>query len=292
MTLPPRLDSDGVFPFGAPNGPRPWRWEGSGRPQQLLIGVYPSALHVSWRAPTHVSLGAGARGKVASLAVDVEPVVFWDGQDAAAQVRHWSEAVGFVPGDEPGQHGHFSAGTNGPSGDGLHTQYFPRLPFGAQQTAFLDVYPVFVVKGGAGSQGAAIAREYDPVAAQLSRADGSSFGPSGLGARPSSNSLPVIASERFGPWLVEALTELAPDHVVTLGQEPWATLALIKGVELRHDAPDLSSSRAKYGAPGAIVVGGRSIEWTPLAHPGLIRQAPQSSAWRIAHDAWSKGAEI
>ncbi len=54
----------------------------------MVLGVYPSALHVRW--------SCGDAG-VGALAVDVEPTVFWDGGDANARIDDWKKAVGFRP---------------------------------------------------------------------------------------------------------------------------------------------------------------------------------------------------
>ena len=59
-----------------------------------MLGVYPSALHVRWTT----TLDDGEPISVGALAVDCEPVCFWDGRDAAACVDAWRGAVAF-PGD-------------------------------------------------------------------------------------------------------------------------------------------------------------------------------------------------
>ena len=131
-----------MFPFGLPNAPRPARWDGQGTPRQLVLGVYPSALHVSWRAP---SGRTASPVRISALAVDVEPEVFWDGAGTEARVAEWKSRVGFVDGDGPDAHGHARPALNGPSGDTL-AGYFagPILP--RADTLFADVYPVFQVK--------------------------------------------------------------------------------------------------------------------------------------------------
>src|SRR4051794_16952124 len=97
VKLPDRIDEDGFFPFGRPNRPRAASWHGSTSPKQLVIGVYPSALHVSWTAPV-ASRAPDRTARVAALAVDVEPSVFWDGADAVPKIRDWFDAVGFQDG--------------------------------------------------------------------------------------------------------------------------------------------------------------------------------------------------
>lgn len=290
MTQPARKHEDGLFPFGRPNGPRPWWWEGSGTPDQLVIGVYPSALHVRWEAPRTIALPEGAAGRVSSLAIDVEPTVFWDGADALERVDRWKEQVGFVDGDDG--HGTVAPGLNGPSGAGLDTLYFPALPAPRQRTAFLDVYPVFLVKYGSKKhpgQGRVIKNEYDEVVGQLPAGASGPLMVATLPPRPTPVALPPLAAERFGDWLRGALVELSPAHVVTLGQEPWSTLALLEGVTLAHPAESVSSSRTSgYGRTGSITVDGHRMDWTPLAHPGLVRQSSKKApdGWRAVHERW------
>lgn len=86
-----------VFPFGRPSTPRPPRRPTS-RPELVVIGVYPSALHVGWDPPAWARDELGV-GRVGSLAVDDEPTVFWDGADAEARVERWRVEVGFHKGD-------------------------------------------------------------------------------------------------------------------------------------------------------------------------------------------------
>jgi hypothetical protein len=76
------------FPFGravAECGPQitaPRRW--------LILGAYPSALHVAWTPPRGYK-------PVQALAVDNEPEVFWDGSDEPERIDAWQAAVAFRP---------------------------------------------------------------------------------------------------------------------------------------------------------------------------------------------------
>src|SRR5688572_8938490 len=109
------MDLDpGRFPFGQPNTKRPLRLPASGPAKAVVVGVYPSAFHVRWEPPA----GTPTKG-ISSLAVDVEPVVFWGGKERRPDevLAQWIAAVGFQDGD----HGSVQPGKNGPSGDGLAT---------------------------------------------------------------------------------------------------------------------------------------------------------------------------
>ncbi|GAG51133.1 unnamed protein product, partial [marine sediment metagenome] len=59
-----------------------------------------------------------------SLAVDVEPVVFWDGQAPSPTdlLEQWVDDVGFTP-----EWGRVEPGLNGPSGQGLLAYYLEPL---------------------------------------------------------------------------------------------------------------------------------------------------------------------
>jgi hypothetical protein len=266
----------------------------SGDCRQLIIGTYPSALHVSWRVPDYAKakLPATASGRVASLAVDVEPTVFWDGAGANRLVEQWKQSVGFVEGNDPGSHGHASAAVNGPSGSGLQTDYFPALPFPLQDTAFVDVYPVYFVKAGSAKrrgQADAIEQEYDAIVETLSGPAGSHprFVRASLPLRPTKAQLPPLAFERFGSWLTGVITDLAPERIVTLGEEVWQTMG---HAGFLHDplAHSLGETRHHgYGQTGQLKVDGSLIEWTALAHPGAIRQSENTpGSWGSVHARW------
>lgn len=288
---PPHQPGDGVFPFGQPNTPRPARWDGQGTPRQLVLGVYPSALHVRWHPPAHLH---ASPTRIAAMAVDVEPEVFWDGGDAAARIAVWKDRVGFLDGDAPGCHGHASPTTNGPSGATLDG-YFTGPIHDRGDTVFADVYPVYMVKRSSPGtrrkqQGDAVDEKFNPLAASLPTTAAGRAGPSTLPTRIPPKALPAQAVARFGHWLLELLRTLNPDTVVTLGQEPWSTLNLLPGVELRHPSPDLAATRSQgYGQPGTLHLDERDIAWIPLAHPGLL-QSPAGTrgvpSWRQVHTAW------
>lgn len=132
-------------------------------------------------------------------------------------------------------------------------------------------------------------REYDAIAEKLPPGTYGRFTRASLPVRPSARRLPTLAVDRFGAWLRNALLELAPAHVVTLGQEPWTTLGLLRGVTLAHPAESLSDSRTSgYGRTGHLTIAGHRMAWTPLAHPGLIRHASTKDpdGWCTVHQEW------
>jgi len=57
----------------------------------FILGAYPSALHVAWRPP--------AGKPVRAMAVDNEPVPFWNGEREGEYIAQWKAAVGFRAGE-------------------------------------------------------------------------------------------------------------------------------------------------------------------------------------------------
>jgi hypothetical protein len=288
------MGSWGEFPFGRPNSVRPARC--GDRSVAVVVGVYPSAWHVAWDAPERLA-GDGRLGRVAALAVDVEPTVFWDGDtdDFGTRLAAWKNDVGFVD----GQHGSISPtspSTNGSSGDKVVRHYLVPLGLNAKRVTFTDVYPVFLVKTSTGSrreQGDAICKEYDSIAAAMGRR------PSSLPSRISAARLPGIAASTFGERLVADLTEAAPPLIITLGEEVWNTLLSIPPLRARPPRPTFAEMYGDaYGAVGEVSIGGRTIPWLPLVHPGLLKGTLDPAAdiaqgartvngWATLHARWA-----
>lgn len=114
------------------------------------------------------------------------------------------------------------------------------------------------MKYGEGSQGAAIAERFAPVAEQLGVHPGS------LPARPNTKELPKIAAgdKRRASFRAELLEADAP-LIVTLGQEAVDALGAIV-----DDSTSLPGKLApqNYGQRGTVTVDGHRFEVLPLAH--------------------------
>lgn len=292
----------GRFPFGQPNTVRPARM--AAHSDAVVIGVYPSAWHVTWSAPVHHAGDGDAdrRGTVKALAVDVEPTVFWDGNadDFGVRLRGWKEAIGFVE----GQHGTISPtspSANGSSGDKVVRHYLVPSELDPARVTFTDVFPVFLVKFAAPNakrreQGDAIQTEYDRIADRMGAP------PSSLPARHSGARLPALAASAFGDRLVSDLALAASPLVITLGEEVWETLLLIPSLRARPPRArfrDLYGDA--YGSRGSLTVAGREVAWLPLVHPGLLKGAvdpnneiqagPRTvSGWATLHARWASSA--
>lgn len=249
----------------------------SGVPEALVVGVYPSAFHVAWSPPPELDGRAPEsrqRPLIASLAVDVEPAVFWDGirPSPAEVLEGWVATSEF----DPGTHGTARPGMNGPSGAGLIAEFLAPLKVDAGRCAFTDAVPWFFVKNDAKGQGAAIRDRFAPIADQLRVHRGS------LPPRPTPRELVAIAAgderrDSFRDELIHAQASL----VITLGQEALdavSAVAEVESVPTRLVPED-------YGKPGRVKVGSRVMELLALVHPGFIRQTT-NAAWRSAFARW------
>lgn len=262
----------GSFPFGRPNTERPPRLP-PGAAAALVVGVYPSAFHVAWSPPGH----AGARPLISSLAVDVEPTVFWDGQTPSPSelLELWKAAVGF----DARRHGIVRPGHNGPSGVGLEERILRPLGLDPSAVAFTDAVPWFFAKHGARSQGAAIAERFAPWAI----ANG--VDPGSLPSRPSAAALPrlAIAEPRRSALRAEIAATGAP-ILIALGQE---ALDAVRGVADRGSVTGVQTTLTPdgYGAIGTAAFEGRRYELLPVVHPGFQRQTKRPD-WLAAFEQW------
>lgn len=263
------MNGSGCFPFGRPNTVRPARI--AERSDAVVVGVYPSAWHVSWTAPPSLPPAGPNRG-VAALAVDVEPTVFWDGNtdDFGARLARWKKDVSFIE----GKHGSISPvspSTNGSSGDKVVKHYLTPLGLDPGRVTFTDIHPLFLIKtktskDGRREQGDAIAEEYDPIAPLMGMPKCT------LPARISKAKLPALAASTFGERLVADIEAAGAPLVITLGEEVWNTLLAISSLRARPPTPMFTNLYGdNYGAMGAITVNGREVAWLPMVHPGLLK---------------------
>src|SRR5689334_19059503 len=121
---------DGLFPFGASSGrcepripPAPAR--------AVVLGVYPSALHVAWTHPQY---------RVAALAVAPEPWPFWDGRDQNERVAEWKASVNWR--DEWGT-ARPAGRLNGSSGAAVAERVLAPLGMTLDQVCLTDALPFF-----------------------------------------------------------------------------------------------------------------------------------------------------
>jgi uracil-DNA glycosylase len=249
------------FPFGQQASRRPSRPPLDGEADLMVLGAYPSALHIRWTPPDGVA-------PVGALAVDDEPTLFWDGADARDRAEQWRERVGWR--EDWGWVGH--AGSNGSSGRQIVKEVLAPLGVKADQVYFTNCLPTYFLRQGRGSQHETIATRYNPFAV-----DRDGLEVSDLPIRPSGERLVRQSLEQEGDALREEIAESGAPRIVTLGQEAADVLAQLCGAESVRLLPDES-----YGAPRGVTLARRSLEWLPLTHP-----AYSNAQWRQRHDQWA-----
>ncbi len=224
----------------------------------MVIGAYPSAVHVRWRPPDRHELRP-----VAALPVDNEPEPFWDGVDAAERVASWTESLGAGAGG----YGTFTLpkGLNGPSGSWVTEKILGPLGVtrgGAWITDCLDTYRLST------GVAARLCDTYE-VARQEFGGPAASIAP-----HPTENDIVYEAVREHAPRLRAEIATCAPATVVTLGNAAARVLAMIAGEAPRKLSVD------GYGAERSIRMDGHEARWLPLAHPA----APLR--YQEAHEQW------
>ncbi|MFC5999032.1 hypothetical protein ACFP6A_09900 [Quadrisphaera sp. GCM10027208] len=231
----------------------------------MVIGVYPSALHVRWQP--HGSSG------VRALAVAPEPWPFWDGGDAADRVAQWKTDLPWLDtwgtATNPGP-------VNGSSGRRVRDEVLGPLGISIDDVWTTDVLPYFFVHRGAGSQGDAMTKRYDPWAA------GNGLPAHDLPYRPSPSALVTRAIAEEGERLADEIRSSSCHYVVTLGNE---ALQVIHHLADEHDLPQRLHPDDTYGRTYQASVLGRHVTVLPLVHPGQ-----RSATWRAVHEAWTANA--
>ncbi len=244
----------GTFPFGAPV-----RDLAMGMPLRrvsaVVIGAYPSAVHVEWTPPK----GLGRR--VAALPVDNEPYPFWDGAGMDHFVERW-RAEYFRP-----EWGSVRPSRlNGSSGRTLHARWLAPLAI-----AFDDYFVTDCLTTAMMSTGVQKVVTGDGVYATLT-------GPlampaADLALHPSEDEI-VSLAEAEHDRLRDQVAASGATTVVTLGNAAARVVAALSG----H--PDGRLEPGTYDVPRTASIGGRSVTWHALVHPAV--RAP----WVERHDSW------
>jgi hypothetical protein len=247
-----------TFPFGQPVTPRP---PTASSPRRVLVlGAYPSALHIEWKPPAPYK-------RIAALAVDDEPTPFWTGDDEAARVERWSAAVGFRA----------SWGTvrgvgrlNGSSGVWVEREVLRPLGVTHAETWITDCLDTYRASTGAGRR---LADTYEPFAR--------AFGLTSAVLPPHPDEEDIVREARADHLgrLRSELRSAKPELIVTLGNAALRVLREL--VEADHAPARLNV--ATYATRLPCRFEGRAVAWLPLAHPA----AP--AVYQGAHARWQAG---
>jgi hypothetical protein len=259
--------SHGVFPFGRPV--QACRPSASAHRRVVVLGAYPSALHVSWTPPA-------PHRRIQAIAVENEPEPFWNGDDQAARVDAWKKSVGF----DPERWGAVSpAGAlNGSSGAWVDENVLGPLGITRAETWITDSLDTY---RRSKDLAARLDDTYNPFA------KGAGLPAAVLLQHPSEAEIIREALHEHQPRLREELATASPDVIVTLGN---AALAVVRDLLPRVGGADTRrlSASEQYATVVRVRIGHREADLLPLAHPA----AP--AAYQEAHRKWcaSKRATV
>lgn len=246
----------GTFPFGAPVQPC-----GDRQPDScdaFVLGAYPSAIHVRWVPPR----SSGLR-PIAALAVDNEPLVFWDGSDAAERVRTWQNQY-----FDPAWGEVSTARLNGPSGAWLRSKILdPLTAAGAAHHFVTDCLTTYRLSTDAAAR---LTDTYEPMAKKtpgLRSAD--------LRPHPSEAQIVREALESERERLDRQIAAARPKVIVTLGNAASRVISSLAGA-----AGSGKLTPDGYGTPSIVTVAGIEVSWIALVHPAT----PQ--VWQDRHQEW------
>jgi uracil-DNA glycosylase len=248
----------GQFPFGAPVLPCGTELPDRAHPV-LVLGAYPSALHVRWTPPY------GYGPAVAALPVDNEPTPFWDGDPGETQElfeawhKQWFDpAWGKVT----------PAALNGASGRDLAVRWLQPLGYNREQAFITDCLPTARASIGVVTR---LADRYAPVVTALGAPAAA------LGPHPSENDIVTEAAAEHVDRLTAQLVAADPELVVTLGNAAARVLAALGG----QPDQDAVLGAETYGRERQVDIAGRTFRWQALVHPATPKM------WADRHLAWA-----
>ena len=249
------------FPFGTAASSRPPSADGP-RPV-FILGAYPSALHVRWIPPEDSALR-----QVKALPVADEPTPFWNGDDATARVKAWIATNNF----DPATHGTFAPAPkfNGTSGQWVDTNVIAALACTRDETWITDCLDTYRLSNGARK---ALTETYgEPACVHYG------WPTWHLRDHPSED---TVVSESLAEHRARLRAELAtcqPELVVTLGNAALRVMGTLLSAGPDRLDPD------GYGTRFNVGLGGRAVEWLPLAHPAAPKR------YQDAHLSWMERA--
>lgn len=245
------------FLFGQPVLPA--KPAAHGPKRVFILGAYPSALHVRW-------FGPGRDCLIQAVAVDNEPEPFWTGADERERIEDWLGRVSFH--DDWGRVEPCGK-LNGPSGHWVQERVLDALGVRRDDAWITDCLDTYY-------ESTAAAQRLDSGAiahlVKLLCIPARCHEP-----HPSEADIVRLAKANHRRRLLTELDTARPERVVTLGN---AALRVFADLVDSSDASIGKLDVDGYGDPVTATLGGRKLEWLPLAHPA----APQ--VYRDAHNAW------
>lgn len=245
-----------TFPFGAPVNSL-----ATGLPARevsaFVLGAYPSALHVGWRAPD------GRR--VAALPVDNEPYPFWDGSGMDDLFDRW-RAQYFRP-----EWGSVTPSSmNGSSGRKLYDEWIAPLGIDRGDYFVTDCLDTAMMSTGVERR---VTAAGDDEATYHLLAEELDLPPVEMRPHPSESEIVGLARGHHDR-LRQQLEASGAGIVITLGNAAARVLTALGG---EHGGPLTQDS---YRQVRAVQVGRRRLEWHALVHPAV------RPPWVETHRAW------
>lgn len=233
----------------------------------LILGAYPSALHVKW-SPPPLSQFSPPLKPIKAIAVDNEPEVFWTGHDEVQRIEEWRHSVGWQA----------SWGTvepvgslNGSSGVWVRDRVLCPLHLRRDQVWMGDCLDTYRLSKGATTR---IKDTVIPAFAVLN------VDPPDLLPHPAEDEIVRESLASHTDRLQSLINAVNPRQLITLGN---AALRIIRDLVVADvTAPTrLSVDPHRYANPVSVrFKSGRPAEWLPLAHPASPRP------YQLAHDRW------
>ena len=243
----------GRFPFGAPVVACAIEVPQS-RFAIVVVGAYPSAVHVRWCPPS------GFGRPVSALPVGNEPSAFWDGTGAEDLIERWRSRY------FDSAWGTISApvGLNGSSGRDLQQRWLRPLGYDRGEAFITDCLPTARASIGGARR---LADRYHPVVTALGAP------PAEMARHPSEAAIVAEALKEHAHRIAEQVAQAAPDVIITLGNAAARVIAALGGQAGREAvlAPDT------YGRERHVVVGGQTCVGKPSPTRQHRRHGPTAT---------------
>lgn len=249
-----------LFPFGVEATARPVFSRGKCR--ALILGAYPSALHIRWTPP-------GGGRTVVALPVDNEPEPFWDGKREEEFIRRWQSEVAFK--SEWGEIAPVGR-LNGSSGDWVNRMVLEPLSLIRDRVWITDCLPDYRASTNVEKR---ILDTYNPFANQIG------IPTANLKTHPSESEIVKEASGCHLDRLKRTITACDLPLIITLGNAALRTVRAI--LANPGSIPARLKPDSSYGRKLEIEASDIGpVSLLPLAHPA----APHR--FQTRHELWVK----